>query len=134
MRITTSIAVPLAALSCFSCSRTPGSPTVVLIVRQAEKVDNSEDPPLTEAGMRCARALIRAVEDSGVCAIHSTQFKRNRDTALPAAEHLHIPVTEARVIWTGLETPGGPRRTGKGETLRSNGTGRGPQEYDGGDR
>ena len=104
MKVITSIALLLISLAAISCdSARPQNPTVVLIVRHAEKVDNSDDPPLSEAGRQRAQALARVVEDSGLSAIYSTQYKRNRETVQPAAESKGIAITVAEV---NLDNPG----------------------------
>lgn len=97
------IALLLVSLAAISCSSADPNPTIVLIVRHAEKVDNSEDSPLSEAGVQRSQALVRVVEDSSVSAIYSTQYKRNRDTVQPVAESRGIAITEAEV---NLDSPG----------------------------
>jgi phosphohistidine phosphatase SixA len=69
-----------------------GELTVVL-VRHAEKVDDSADPALSEAGVRRAAALADALRDADVGAIYTTQFRRTRDTAAPLARRLGIDAT-----------------------------------------
>ena len=66
-------------------------PTVVLLVRHAEKAAQPpQDPPLTKAGAARARALAVVARDAGVTAIITTQFERTRKTAEPTATALHI--------------------------------------------
>lgn len=72
-------------------SATASPPTVVLLVRHAEKAAQpAQDPPLTEAGAARARALVQVARDAGVTAIITTQFERTRKTAEPTATALHI--------------------------------------------
>ena len=59
--------------------------TVVVLVRHAEKVDDSRDPALSEAGERRAEALAAALGDAGIQAVYTTQYVRTRDTAAPLA-------------------------------------------------
>ncbi len=57
----------------------------VLLVRHAEKVDESDDPLLSAAGKARARALARHLRTAGVKAIYVTQYKRTGLTAAPLA-------------------------------------------------
>jgi broad specificity phosphatase PhoE len=57
----------------------------VIVVRHAEKVDESDDPLLSGAGQARARALARHLRTAGVKAIYVTQYKRTGLTAAPLA-------------------------------------------------
>jgi broad specificity phosphatase PhoE len=64
-----------------------GAPTVVIIVRHAEKgTTPANDPPLTEAGVARARALTTVLASANVQAVISTPLVRTRETARPVAE------------------------------------------------
>ena len=66
-------------------------PTVVLLVRHAEKAAQpAQDPPLTDAGSARARALVAVARDAGVSAIITTQFLRTKNTAEPTATALTL--------------------------------------------
>ncbi len=58
-------------------------PALVLVVRHAEKVDNSADPALSEAGIARARALAEALVDAKIEHVIVTQRQRTRLTAGP---------------------------------------------------
>ena len=63
-------------------------PLVVFLVRHAEKVDNNQDPELSEAGRQRAATLAEALRSSDIEYVHSSDYIRTRDTATPAAaEH-----------------------------------------------
>jgi broad specificity phosphatase PhoE len=64
--------------------------TTVVVVRHAEKVDDSADPALSPAGVARATALADALRDAGVHAIYTTQYQRTRDTAAPLAQLLGL--------------------------------------------
>ncbi len=73
-------------------------PTVVYLVRHAEKAPSADNnPPLSEAGVRRAEALARTLGDAGVTAIYTTQFKRTTDTAAPLSARTGIAVTPLEV-------------------------------------
>jgi broad specificity phosphatase PhoE len=70
---------------------TAAPPTVVLLVRHAEKAaEPAQDPPLTEAGSARARALVGVARDAGVKTIITTQYLRTRNTAEPTATALSL--------------------------------------------
>ena len=58
----------------------------ILLVRHAPKLDDSSDPPLSEAGAARARDLASLLEGAGVTAIYTTQYHRTIDTAAPLAK------------------------------------------------
>lgn len=61
-------------------------PLIVFLVRHAEKVDNSDNPELSEAGKERAKTLSEVLRNTGLEHIHSTDYIRTRNTALPVAE------------------------------------------------
>lgn len=68
-----------------------GAPTVVILVRHAEKaVVPGNDPPLSAEGEQRALALEEALQASGVQAIVVTQFRRTQATAAPLAARLGL--------------------------------------------
>ena len=72
-------------------SHVAAPPTVVILVRHAEKAAQPpQDPPLTEAGSHRAQALVAIARDAGVTAIITTQYERTKKTAEPTATALHI--------------------------------------------
>lgn len=69
-------------------------PTVILVLRHAEKATQQpgDDPSLSEAGAKRAQDFIGVAEAAGVTAIYATNYKRTKETAVPLAKRLSIPV------------------------------------------
>jgi broad specificity phosphatase PhoE len=66
--------------------------TVLMLVRHAEKVDESRETDLSDAGRARARALAAMLKDAGIEAIYSTDYLRTRETAKPTAEVTSKPI------------------------------------------
>ena len=64
----------------------------VILVRHAERADQSKDSALSVAGRARARALAALLADTGVNAIYASQYQRTVKTAEPLALSLKIPV------------------------------------------
>lgn len=60
--------------------------TTIILVRHAEKVDDSSDPDLSEAGYNRAEKLAEMFDRVQFNAIYSTNFNRTRETVKPIAE------------------------------------------------
>lgn len=105
----TALATGLVALALAlggACATT--SPTV-LLVRHAEKLDDSRDPPLTEEGHARADALAALFANARVAAVYTSEYERTRDTAAPLAKaHGLTPVViradETDALLAALET------------------------------
>jgi broad specificity phosphatase PhoE len=67
-------------------------PAVVILVRHAEKVDESQETDLTPSGRRRAHALAEMLRHAGVEAVYSTDYLRTRETARPTAELIGKPI------------------------------------------
>jgi len=72
-------------------------PPTVIVVRHAEKVDDTRDPVLNEAGAERAEALAGALEHAGIDAAYASQYQRTRLTALPAAVDAGLSVRIAPI-------------------------------------
>lgn len=75
------MSVPVASAAAQSTNAAP--PALVLVVRHAEKVDNSDDPALSTIGTARAEALATALADARVEHVIVTQRQRTRLTAAP---------------------------------------------------
>ncbi|RYZ50731.1 MAG: hypothetical protein EOP07_22465 [Proteobacteria bacterium] len=65
----------------------------IYIVRHAEKLDDSKDPELSEAGKARAQNLAKALRDGDIGAIYTTEYLRTVKTAAPLAEAAKIKPT-----------------------------------------
>lgn len=69
------------------------APTVLYLVRHAERAeDGTDDPPISEAGEARARLVWSMLADAGITRIHSTDYRRTRATAAPLAEAIGATV------------------------------------------
>lgn len=80
-------AASLAAVAFVALSGVASAQRVVVVIRHAEKVSDS-DERLSEAGRARASRLAAMLKDTGITAIYSTDTERARDTAGPLAEAL----------------------------------------------
>ncbi len=65
----------------------------VLIVRHAEKIDNSGDAELSPAGRARAQVLARILRDAHITAIFTSERKRTQATAAPLAKSIGVAPT-----------------------------------------
>lgn len=70
-----------------------GTATTVIVVRHAEKMTDSTDPLLSEAGKERAAELAHVLADVKLSAIISTPFKRTTGTVAAIAETRGIEIT-----------------------------------------
>jgi len=94
MRITTAIALTAMALLA-ACSTGPvaDDTTTFIIVRHAEKVDNSRDPDLSATGHARGQALASRLAREPLAAIYATEFKRTGQTVAATATAHAITTT-----------------------------------------
>ncbi len=71
----------LAALVLLSLTTPAVAQKAIVVVRHAEKVDESADPQLSAAGMARARALEKALKSMDIKAVYVTQYQRTWLTA-----------------------------------------------------
>ncbi|WP_116364282.1 SixA phosphatase family protein [Parahaliea mediterranea] len=102
---------PLGALAEPSPAPCATTGLSVMLVRHAEKQPTGEDPALSPAGEARARALATTLGDACIAHIHSSDYRRTRDTAAPLAKALgrkvaiydvdDLPALKAALIATG---------------------------------
>lgn len=67
------------------------SPTMIYIVRHAEKADTPQsDPVLTSVGLQRAQSLKEALKNASIDAIIVSDLQRTQLTAQPLADHLGL--------------------------------------------
>ena len=93
MRRTTIGFIVSLALGLLSAPCMADAQHVVFLVRHAEQASGSDDPPLTEAGQRRAKALVAVLKDAGLTAIYVSEFQRTMQTAEPLAQALQLEPT-----------------------------------------
>jgi broad specificity phosphatase PhoE len=96
---------------------------VFFLVRHSEKVDDSEDSPLSEVGHKRSQGLASLLRDAGINKIYSSDFARTRDTAAPLRDELGMELVLydrdnlpelARIL---LSTPGRYLIVGHSDTI-----------------
>ena len=91
-RLAVIVVLSLGCLSGAAAASAETKPLVVFLVRHAEKVDASRDPELSSQGKRRAEQLAKVLRDAQIEFIHSSPYKRTRNTAQPIAHRLDLKV------------------------------------------
>ncbi len=71
----------------------PAPPTVVVLVRHAEKSYRNRDSDLSGVGRKRAEALAAELLPLAPVALYASSMKRTQQTLAPLAASLHLPVT-----------------------------------------
>jgi phosphohistidine phosphatase SixA len=86
----------------------------VILVRHAEKLDASDDSPLSREGEERATRLANMLENAGVSAVYATEFRRTVQTVEPLAaarglkvEVVHSNESQAQVDALRRDHPSG---------------------------
>jgi broad specificity phosphatase PhoE len=75
----------------------------VFVVRHADRLDDSDDSPLSAAGKERAQRLAALLKDVGITVIYTSQFQRTMQTAEPLARALKLsPVSLPTADQEGL--------------------------------
>ncbi len=83
--------IAFATLTCLAADAV--AQQAIFIVRHAEKLDNSDDPPLSVEGYQRAARLVGMLSDVGIAAIFGTERQRTIQTAQPLADRLGLEVS-----------------------------------------
>ena len=144
-RLRTAVLGGLLALALLPAARAQAQDaTTVILVRHAEKIDDSRDPALSAEGEARAALLATMLADAGIDHIVSTDYLRTRHTVLPLAQSLGLEVgsydprdlqaTAAQLReWGGTILVSGHSNTTPGLVEALGGDSRGPiddAEYD----
>lgn len=87
----------LLALVLLSTTLPVDAARAILIVRHADRLDETPDSPLSEAGRNRAEQLAEVLKHAGISAIYTSQAQRTIQTAAPLARRLGVaPVQVAR--------------------------------------
>jgi phosphohistidine phosphatase SixA len=68
-------------------------PTIVFVVRHAEKQTEHGDLELSDAGRKRGAALAALLEHAGVTHLYATQYRRTRSTLGPLAQAVGVELT-----------------------------------------
>ena len=90
MKLFTLIAIAIAFT--YGASSISAQTKTIVLVRHAEKADNSADPDLSAVGKERAQRLVKKVNKYRPKEIYSTNFKRTRDTVQPIATKRHLQI------------------------------------------
>jgi len=74
--------------------------TVVFVVRHAETTGATSDPPLSTAGQARAQALANVLAKVDLAAVYTSQYRRTRDTGVPAADAATLTIQVRQVDGT----------------------------------
>jgi len=114
------VLLSLASTASSVAAQSRGEPTVVFLVRHAERAtDDPRDPGLTVAGQARARDLARTLADAGITAVWSTSFRRTMETVRPIAEQAGVEIRTYEASAAGLEAFGQQLRGAGGRILVS---------------
>lgn len=82
----TSIVMAIYIIAMPSCVFSQEVETTIYIVRHAEKLDNSADSPLSQAGVERAQKLAHVLKEASLTSIFVSNRLRTQQTAAPTAE------------------------------------------------
>jgi phosphohistidine phosphatase SixA len=80
-----------------AAARTACAQEAIYIVRHAERLDQSPDPPLSSDGIARANRLREILHSAGITHVFTSTLRRTIDTARPTADLLHLVATPLQV-------------------------------------
>ena len=88
----------LIAIASLGCAAAQAHPSLVIVVRHAERAtEPRDDPGLSAEGVQRAQALADRLAEANVTSIITTELRRTWETALPTARKFGV---EPRVVAT----------------------------------
>jgi broad specificity phosphatase PhoE len=88
----------LGAVASLVCAAAQAQPSLVIVVRHAERApEPKDDPGLSAEGAQRAQALADHLADAKISSIITTELRRTKETALPTARKFGI---EPQVVAT----------------------------------
>src|SRR5262245_15581561 len=94
MKLKVSVRLLLPVIFILALDRPTVAQQVVVVVRHADKVNDTDDAALSAKGEQQAKQLAHVLKDFGISAIYVTQFQRTKRTAAPLAALLKIKPVE----------------------------------------
>ena len=94
-----SLATPLTAVRSGDGETHPasGAPTLLILVRHAEKTAGGPDPSLSRAGQDRAASLAHILADVEIDALYASQFQRTQLTLQPLSDRIEVAVVTDRI-------------------------------------
>lgn len=86
------VVLVLVGLSTVASAQQPEAVTTIFFVRHAEKLNNTNESPLTTQGKARAATLAQLLQEVAIQAVYSTKFVRTQETARPLAEARNLTV------------------------------------------
>lgn len=92
MIISSMVFFPLFVANTFANEPLADNTYTLYLVRHAEKQDDSNNPPLTECGLKRANQLATILSAAKITKIYSTDYLRTMATADPLANQRQLPI------------------------------------------
>src|SRR5215467_2507461 len=92
--VTLTLTILMAVFCQTALAQDEFKPTVVFLVRHAEKeAEPKQDPPLNKEGVARSQELARILSAAGIKAIYTSQFIRTKQTAEPLTAKTGVSAT-----------------------------------------